>query len=332
MVLLVTGSYPPDVCGVGDYCYHLINAEGAENWELFYRKEWHPGYFWRYLKSIEKLKPEKIIFQYPTQGYGWSMVPFLLMICCSVKMGRKCIVAYHEFTNRSKKAWLVQNLALYFMKNAVVTNEYEKRAVKKWHKRLNVSVIKIYSNIKKSNHIKPFSERSIAYCYFGQIRPEKGIEGFLDFIEKATCSASDSLIMGMIPEQFRAYGNAVVRRADKLGMQVKLNASAAEAADILADSKCLMLLFPDGLSERRGSFMAGAMNGCLIFSTAGRYTSKSLQKCIYKILPDKYENIEEAFAACNNRKWRRYFGAVNEYFDKNLPHSWNEVVQKYNEV
>lgn len=39
---MITGSFPPDICGVGDYtsCFMSSHDTGIENWSLYYSKEW----------------------------------------------------------------------------------------------------------------------------------------------------------------------------------------------------------------------------------------------------------------------------------------------------
>lgn len=49
-ILLVSGSYPPDVCGVGDYSYNLINANPAK-WEIYTSSDWR-------LRSLLTLFPQ----------------------------------------------------------------------------------------------------------------------------------------------------------------------------------------------------------------------------------------------------------------------------------
>ena len=119
--LLITGSYPPDVCGVGDYSYCLMNANNSKDWKLFYKKDWRLKNYHRYKREIAGISPDKIIIQYPSQGYGWSLLPFILMIHFTRKLGKNCILVYHEFSNRSKKAKFVENIALFFCKKLIVS-------------------------------------------------------------------------------------------------------------------------------------------------------------------------------------------------------------------
>ncbi len=327
--IVITGSYPPDVCGVGDYVASLKSASNAQNWEVFTQSNWKIKNFFRYVKMINNMKPDKVIIQYPTQGYGWSFLPFMLMIYYSAQKKNKCIVTYHEFSNQSVKARLCEDLALYGVKKLVVTNEYEKEAVKKHHKNLDVSVIKIFSNIPKVNKIKELQSREYFYCYFGQIRPNKGIEQFIELVKDLD---QKKILIGTIPKEFGEYGEKIIEYAKENNIAVKNDASLSEVAELLNNCKAVILPFVDGISERRGSFLAAAVNGCLICSTTGRYTTEVLQQCLYINLPSSSDYIRKCVLETTNEQWKNYTDKVNKYLKENIPDSWEQVVEQYNNL
>lgn len=330
MILLITGSYPPDVCGVGDYSSCLINAENAQDWKLFYKTNWNISYYKKYVNEIEAINPEKIIIQYPTQGYGWSLLPFMLMIHFTRKIGKNCILTYHEFSNRSKKAKFVENIALFFCKKLVVTNEYEKDEVRKYHKKLDISIIKIFSNIEKVREIKRYSEREYDFICFGQIRPYKGIEEFIETV--SSLNNCRRALVGMIPSMFEEYGEEIIKKAKLAGIEVVLNLDNEDTANMLNNTKFLILPFPDGISERRGSFLAGAINGCLIVSSVGKYTTKLLKDILIKELP-LYENeLEILKNTINDEMWEKLYVKTKKYLEEELPQSWETIVEAYNKL
>ena len=328
-VIVVTGSYPPDICGVGDYVACLKNTAQARNWDIFVKSDWKISNLKGYIKEIEMLEPDKLIIQYPTQGYGWSLLPFFLMIYFSKKMGKKCIVTYHEFSNQSLKAKICQNVFLFGVKKLVVTNEYEKKEIQKWHKKLNISIIKIFSNIPKANNLKMLNTRKYNYCYFGQIRPNKGIEQFIELVRKLD---GEKLLLGTIPKEFEQYGKKIVECAKQYNIRSINDASLVEVADFLNDSKLIILPFLDGVSERRGSFLAAAVNGCLICTTVGRYTSTQLKEIIYIQLPMSSQEVEFKLAHTEENEWKLYEMKVNEYLSENIPESWENVAEQYNNL
>lgn len=69
-VLLITGSFPPDVCGTADYTARLCEALQAAGVEarVFCGKDWRLSRVPSLLREIEETKPDVIHMQYPTTG------------------------------------------------------------------------------------------------------------------------------------------------------------------------------------------------------------------------------------------------------------------------
>lgn len=330
MTLLITGSYPPDVCGVGDYTSCLMNSTSAKDWKLFYKKDWNIKNYKKYKKEIDDLTPDKIIIQYPTLGYKWSFIPFLILAHYTRKLGKKCIMVYHEFSNKKLKARIVQDFALFFAKKLVVTNEYEKAAVRKHHKKLDISIIKIFSNISAVDNVKAFSERKYDFINFGQICPGKGIEEYIDLI--SSIKGKNNALIGRIPSGLEDYGREIIEKAKDNNINVFLDLNNEDTSAILNNSKCAILPFPDGISERRGSFLASAVNGCLIVSTKGKYTTEGLRNILFEELPASSENILNKITTVKDDYWKSYYDKVLKYLNTEMPKSWDEIVEKYNEI
>ena len=72
----------------------------------------------------------------------------------------------------------------------------------------------------------------------------------------------------------------------RLSVPIRLNLSDEEVASILNDSKIAYLPFPDGISERRGSFLAAATNGVIVLSNAGRFTYEALRQSVVITSPN----------------------------------------------
>ena len=331
MTLLVTGSYPPDICGVGDYCHCLMNAEKAADWKLFYKKDWGLKNYNSYKKEILSLNPDKLIIQYPTLGYGWSFVPFLLMKFFSKRMGKNCVLVYHEFSYKSFKARIVQDFFLFFTKKLVVTNRYEEECVKKHHKKLDVNIIKIFSNINKVAELQKYTDREYDYVCFGQINVGKGIEDFINLV-KPVSKERKCAIVGVIPRMCEEYGNAIVQNARENNIEVFLGLDNDAVSKFLNNTKVAILPFPDGISERRGSFMAALINGCLIVSTTGKYTTEPLKNVLFEEFPVQIEELEVKKNSVDNDFWQSYIEKAEKFLNTELPLSWDDVVEKYNSL
>lgn len=115
-VLIVTGSYPPDKCGVGDYTFQLASAlanlPGVEVGVLTTRNSvepsqlsgvqvypWIPRWTLRNAglvrRAISAFRPDVAHIQYPTQGYDGLLarvLPGLVRLC-----GVRVVQTWHEY-------------------------------------------------------------------------------------------------------------------------------------------------------------------------------------------------------------------------------------------
>jgi glycosyltransferase involved in cell wall biosynthesis len=119
-VLIVTGSFPPMLCGVGDYSEslaqelvknHDINVAILtslvakrriikNNINIFeVMKKWEIINVFTAIKAIKSWNPDIVHIQYPTQGYGRGWLPYLLPMI-SFLMRKKVVQTWHEVYTR----------------------------------------------------------------------------------------------------------------------------------------------------------------------------------------------------------------------------------------
>lgn len=314
-IIIITGSYPPDICGVGDYTARIMQRD----WTLYYRKDWGIGSFFRYIRDINKLGIKTINMQYPTQGYGWSIVPHLLCIYFSLFTRKRFSVTIHEQSQLSLKARWAQKLILLTANRVIFTNDFERSyAIKRFpFMRGRSTVIKIFSNISAVDHIRPISEREYEVVNFGHVRPNKGLE---EFIEKT--KGRKACIAGQVPEGFEEY----FEKIKSSGVEIKLNLSDRDVSELLNNTKLVYLPFPDGVSQRRGSFLASAINGAVVYTTIGKFTTPQLNDAVLdsaEISIDGVLNNDELM----NEKQRKGL----EFMRTQMPKSWADVAEQYNE-
>jgi glycosyltransferase involved in cell wall biosynthesis len=326
-ILFVTGSYPPDVCGVGDYSERLFNVlnKGANLFELFYKTNWSVSNLFSYLKEIKSKKADLIHFQYPTEGYGYSFLPLLLLLFLPKK---KLIVTIHELSNRTFKAQVFTMLLLFFSNKIIVTNEIEYQYLKKLPilNRKETFIINIGSNIPKSNNVfRSFSERKIDLAYFGHIRPIKGLESFITVANKFS-NTKKCAIIGQNLSKYHSYLAELQTKSDNTNYI--LNEAVSETADNLSECKIMYLPFPDGVSSRRGSLMAASLNGCVIVTTYSddKVTNDFFEKYCY--LVNNEDEAKKIIELLLNR---------GDCVDKDVSKlmdlfSWEEIAKKHFEV
>jgi glycosyltransferase involved in cell wall biosynthesis len=326
-ILLLTGSIPPQVCGVGDYSKELFDQlQKTENEYILYHKlSWSFRYIWRYLTEIKSLKADLIHIQYPTEGFGYSILPLALMWLLPK---RRLILTVHEYSRRTVKAKLFTWLLICSANIVLVSNEEEKDIIKQqWSLgRKNVSVIPIGSNIPKSKFAnKAFEERGIDFAYFGHIRPLKGIEAFISAVRSLTNSKSSPkrfAIIGQSLQRYTVYLEELKSNAKDLNIEFILNSSNDLTADLLANCKIIYLPFPDGISERRGSLMAAATNGYSVVSTPSQRgsTNDFFEPFCYL---SSAEQLLETVHTIFNQPTRKVLRPLSELF------SWDAIVARH---
>lgn len=328
--LLIAGSYPPDICGVGDYTHllyqklsHLVLSSGPL--DLLVIKDWS---LFGFVKTLNKLfnKCNIVHIQYPTEGYGFSIFPMLLFVFINAN---KRIVTIHEFSQRTFKAKLATSLFFFFSDYLIFTTDFEREFVTKLFPfvKQKSSVINIASNIPSSIKSIPWSDRKFDVAYFGHFRPNKGLEEF-----KKICDVLKSLnkdikiaVIGQLQGRFSEYFNSL---ALDTTYNIYLNQDDISVSNQLQDSRILLLPFPDGLSMRRGSFLAGVENDCYIVSFEGN-TKDNLEE-LACLLPKKLTYKEIAYKIIQiltDGKNQVILG--EKYMDFKKKINWESVAQSH---
>lgn len=332
-ITIVTGSLPPDVCGVGDYTSRLAQAldEAGLTVRFFYRSDWRLRSAFRYIRAIRAMRPLLINIQHPTAGYGYSLVPQIIAMFCGKS---KTVVTLHEFSRRKLKGKIAIYLFFLCADWIVFTSDEELHVAQKlapWIARRS-SVIPIGSNI-------PFYEsdkRDIDVAYFGLIRPGKGVETFVSALESvARRYQLVSCIIGNVSPGCNEYAINLASQVRRFGTVLFLGQTPEDVARRLSHVRVALLPFPDGMSMRRGSAMAAMGNGALVLSVAGSQKSTlfgqiSVLVDLDAALPDKlvqilkdYELYDEIRTAgqryARARTWSSIAASYQAIIDDLLP-------------
>jgi len=323
--LVITGSYPPDICGVGDATAGAVNTETGRNWIVYYRQNWNISNLFLHIRAIKRTMAKYILLSFPTRGYGWSLVPHLLCVYFSWFTNKCFGVIVHEQSQLSLKAYLAELLILISANRIIFTTQYERNyAIKRIpFMRERSTVIKIYSSITSASIIKPIQERSIDIVNFGQIMPLKGLEKFIYDVAPLT-SKYNVIIAGQVPPMFADYYRKIENLCIRTGIQLRINLDQTEVSELLNDSKVAYLPFPDGISERRSSVLASFINGVIIVTKFGKYTTKELEKVTINISEQSLQSIFD-----NSSLLKAKQEAVLDYMYTQLPHGWEEIAKAY---
>jgi len=336
-ISIITGTYPPEKCGVGDYTFNLIQTVGAKNWKLLYYTDWTLKTLFEKIYQIKNSEGDVINIQYPCMGYGYSIVPHLLCLYFSLFSKKQFSITIHEFIRMGRKSKIASMIFLIFAQKIIFTNEFEREAaIKKLFFVKNKStVLKIYSNIKQSSTFHEIPVRKYDIGYFGLISPLKGIEDFLLVIKQLLVENSNYqvYIMGQTQPEYESYYSSIINNAKEIGITLFLNEDQNFVTGILSDTKLCYLPYPDGVSERRGSFLAAVLNYCIILTTKGIFTTKAHQSfCSFSDKTHAAKTIVDILNQKNTEYYKNCQNQMKLFIDKEIPKSWEQVAEQYNSL
>jgi glycosyltransferase involved in cell wall biosynthesis len=315
---LICGSWPPERCGVADYSRQLALAlarQGVEVVELG-PKGTGTGKIARDLDIAH--------IQVPAVGFDrfgkFSLLPF--------SVARRRIVTLHEYSIFSALR-KVSVLPFAVMDARVFTTEVERDS---YFSTVPLRtgrdlIIPIGSNIPRGQDTGRIP-RSI--CTFGLIMPNKGLEQFLALATLLKGRGDYRLtIIGTAPAHSQAYAAKLVADARALGIEVLLDREADEVGDALARHQFTYQPFPDGASVKRGSLIAGMVNGTVALTTFGRMTPAWMKEIVLEARsPEDAADIIERLAAdeTGRRELSRKTEASASMFD------WDNIAQRHVEL
>lgn len=331
---MVTGAYPPDVCGVGDYTGKLV-AAAPSLWRPFVERNWSLRAAIGIFRRLLRLHPSHLVIQYPTQGYGWSLVPHFIILFGWMTRRYRSALSLHEFSSLSRKARLSLALISRFVSHIIFTTEVERdRARAHWlfSPAVPTSVIGILSNIPCTMRPPAFTDRKTDIAYFGHIRPNKGLETYLDAVAavRQADAATRTVIIGEIPKGYEAFADMVKTRCRTIGCELIIGLDDHEVGRRLADVRILYLPFPDGASARRGSLLAGLGNGAVIATTIGNATPDSLLPAVIPCSGSRDDStILLQTLQLSNTEAEAKQQAGRNYIETMLPRDWSHVAELY---
>lgn len=273
---MLTGSVPPEVCGVGDYTLSLSFSLKERGCDVDVVKS---GFF-SFFKVLRKRNESIVHIQYPSIGYGMSLLPQMLAVLT------RPVVTIHEFSQVHTLRKLAELPFLFFAKKIIVTTEHEKISLSKlWGKfERKIIVIPVLPAFMPRSDIKDTTGRE-GIVFFGLMRKKKGLEEFIALSRKLNQSfpSFPINIYSAIPKGCEDYFEEIKASSTDLDIKWHLNKSLNEVSEGLIRAKYAYLFFPDGVSDRRSSFMAALGHGVLMLSNSGVMTSLNLREAFIDV-------------------------------------------------
>ncbi len=256
-VVFLVSSREGEFCGVANYTDKLRCALKQQGMETVI--ETFPAWSFREALALRWRYNghRNVLFhlQYPSFGMGRSVAPGMLPFLLGFK---RTLVTLHEFSNFNalrKAIFLPYKAAA----QIVLTNVHERNKLsEQFNDTQNISVIPIGSNISAPLWLTGYAARAPRLVYFGQIAPGKGLEDFLDTVVLLKNRGIQLLatIAGSIPDRETATAKRVLSEAGPNNIQLLTDLSEAEVSRLLESCTIALLMFRDGLSEKRGTAIA----------------------------------------------------------------------------
>ncbi len=265
-VLMVSGSWPPQACGVGDYTERLCREleDNGISVVRFADDRLSQLYSRGAVRRATEAHCDLLHIQYPTAGYGRSFTPAALP---ATVRNKPVVVTLHEY---SVFRWYRRNWFSPYARRCaarIFTTDEERRLFeRRFPDRSGADqTIEIASNIPIAVDALRSANR---VSYFGLIAPNKGIEAFLELCEFAKAAGSDLtfVMIGAIPERHRHYADEILRRAAACNVDLAINLSDVTVAQRLATAAYAYLPFPDGASAKRGTLAAAIVNKLIVIT------------------------------------------------------------------
>jgi glycosyltransferase involved in cell wall biosynthesis len=311
-VALVTGSYPPQPCGVGDYSERLVqelhrvgvvievvttaSPERPETPFIKYQlDDWRLANWRRAVRWMSSQAYDVVHVQYPARFYGYR--PGLALLTSVLKSGlpgTPIVVTFHEFRISHILRKLTVAAIASRVDAVIVTAESERKAYARWmpwvSRRTHVvplaTTIPVQTVspeerklIRKSLGVE---EQDVVIGYFGFLHPNKGTEEILrSFAIVHALRPSAKLMMICL---FDPAKNEYHQRIQELVRELKMERAVtwtgflpnSDLSRHLASADIGLFPFAEGVSLRRLSFMTAMAHGLSTVTTLGHAPAEEL--------------------------------------------------------
>jgi glycosyltransferase involved in cell wall biosynthesis len=268
-VVTLCGSIKPLFSGTDDFNDILIRRLRAKGVDArpIEMPRWGLAQVPKLLQRVAAERPDVILMQYPTDGFRASLGPHAFS---ALQRHAPLVVTLHEVAATHPIRRISLSVLLARSVAVVTTAEEERNALLTWYPwlRHRTCMIPIAANI-HGLAWQP-SPRSVV-VYFGQIRPEKGIEEFIAChdIVAPRFPKVEFIIAGSRVPKFQAYHKAIQAETHGRGIHLRGELHPDQVAEFLRTATVALLPFPSGASWRRGSLLAAAACGVPIVTLHG---------------------------------------------------------------
>lgn len=326
-ILFVTGSFPPQVCGVGDYTASLANALARQqndvvvvttalNGALPANQDrvrvhheipsWGPACLGRLAGVLRRERADIVHLQYPTQGFLGKITPWFLPLYCWC-LGNRIVQTWHEGFGLWRLPLLLPMLVT---PSPVVVVRPNFRDVlgsgMRWITRLkHLEFIRGASSIpraaldpdKKRQLRSQFPAERRLVVFFGFIYPAKGVHRLFTIADP---SRDHIVVAGAVPED-DSYLRQLKRRAEQPDWQGHVSfvgeLAAEDVAALLAIADAAIFPFEAGGGEWNSSLQAAILNEVFVVTSSQLRQGYDADRDTYFAEPGDDDAMAEALRA-----------------------------------
>ena len=331
-VLLITGSFPPMKCGVGDYtaclAAALSNRDGMSvavltdvradplradyNFEIFpVIQDWTLINLPEALKTIKRWKPDVVHFQYPTQGYGNGWLPGILPLLC-IPLNATIVQTWHEYCPARPN----ENLLLATTPGGLIAvRPGYKEKMPLWmrwltkHKEFryipNASSIPA-ATLSDAERLaireRYLSSEKRLIAFFGFIYPHKQVELLFEIADPAT----DHIVLIGDLDMNDPYHKSLMKKTERAPWAGHVTVTGfmppTEAARLLSAADAVVLPFQGGGGLWNTSLHSAAMQGTFVLTTSFDRQGYNSTENIYYAKPCDVEQMRSSLQNYAGRK------------------------------
>lgn len=332
-VLLITGSFPPMKCGVGDYTAALADSLGRlnninvavltgtaanpsdcpPNVELFpIIDSWKCSEFPTILNLIRRWNADIVHLQYPTQGFGVGRLPWLLPLLLRL-CGIITVQTWHEHIPLlSHSRHLLLTIPLQGL--IVVRPDYLSKMPSSYRWLIGDKPIRFIPNASGIPRVSLSEGKRMTtrrrFCsdgrrlivYFGFIYPHKGVE---QLFEIANPTEDHLVIIGNLSSSDPYHSEILQRsRGEPWAGHATVTGylSREEVGTILAAADAVVLPFRTGGGTWNTSLHGAAIQGTFVLSTSCTLRGYQEEQNLYFARPDDIEGMRTALQRYAGRR------------------------------
>ena len=347
-VLLVSGSFPPMKCGVGDYSRSLAEAlaslpavevavltgnaarppAASDGFRVFpVMRRWGLSEALKVFKVIWQWSPDVIHIQYPTQGYANGALPWLLPLI-ALAMGKKVVQTWHEGYAGRDLPKLLGKLIVPGPVVVVRSQYLEKlhpvlrRIVSK--KRLvfirnasSIPRVELSDQEKIDKRRQYLKHQKRLIVFFGFVYAFKGVDILFEVADPAT----DQIVIAGAIDENDDFSKKILRMVATAPWSGKVVITgflpALEIASLLAVADAVILPFKTGAGEWNTSIHAAVLNGTFVLTTSLNGNGYNHELNVYYANVDNIQEMRDAL--------EKYIGRRREYNPGIDIHEWKQI-------